>query len=59
MELQQAEEQCFQQVCSLGELQELRKKRVMVGGRAVVLFHLKDTEIYALDHFCYRRLLSL
>lgn len=63
MESQQAtkqEEEDFQQVCSLGELEELGRKRVTVGGRAVVLFHLKDTgNIYALDHFCYRKLLNL
>lgn len=42
-------------VCSLSELQELGRKRVMSNGRAVVLFYLKESgNIHALDHFCYR-----
>ena len=41
--------------CSLTELQQLGRKRVTVEERVVVLFHVKG-QVYALDHFCYRKL---
>ena len=40
---------------SLAELQRLGRKRVTVEERVVVLFHVKG-KVYALDHFCYRKL---
>ena len=40
--------------CSLAELQRLGRKRVTVEERVVVLFHVKG-QLYALDHFCYRK----
>ena len=40
--------------CSLTELQQLGRKRVSVEERVVVLFHVNG-QIYALDHFCYRK----
>ena len=41
--------------CSLAELQQLGRKRVTVEERVVVVFHVKG-QVYALDHFCYRKL---
>lgn len=41
-------------VCSLSELQRLGRKRIILNERAVVLFHVKG-QVYALDHFCYRK----
>lgn len=44
----------YSQVCSFSELQRLGRKRVTLNDRVVVLFHVKG-EVYALDHFCYRK----
>ena len=49
----EAEGDGFHTVASLRELQAAGRKRVMVEGRAVVLFHVSG-RVYALDHFCYR-----
>lgn len=58
-ELEGAEEvACYNPVCTLNELQELGRKRVISNGRAVVVFYVHDTgNVYALDHFCYRELI--
>ena len=48
-----AEGDGFHAVASLRELQAAGRKRVMVEGRAVILFHVSE-RVYALDHFCYR-----
>lgn len=55
-ELEGAEEVArYNLVCTLSELQELGRKRVISNGRAVVVFCVEATgELYALDHFCYR-----
>ena len=40
---------------SLSELKQVGRKRVRLeNGRVIVLFYVKE-EIYALDHFCYRK----
>ena len=44
----------YQFACSLKELERLGRKRVTVEERVVVVFHVKG-QIYALDHFCYRK----
>ena len=45
----------YQFACSLKELEQLGRKRVTVEERVVVVFHIKG-QIYAMDHFCYRKL---
>jgi len=45
----------YKLICSLLELQKLKKKRVTVDDRVVVLFYVKGN-VYAIDHFCYRTL---
>ena len=40
--------------CSLKELEQAGRKRISLEERVVVLFHVKG-EVYALDHFCYRK----
>ena len=45
----------YQFACSLKELEQLGRKRVAVEERVVVVFHIKG-QIYAMDHFCYRKL---
>lgn len=49
--------QGYQFACSLKELERLGRKRITVEERVVVVFHVKG-QIYALDHFCYRKLQS-
>jgi nitrite reductase/ring-hydroxylating ferredoxin subunit len=49
--------QGYQFVCSLKELERLGRKRVTVEERVVVLFHVKG-QVYAMDHFCYRKWLK-
>ena len=40
---------------SISELKKVGRKRVRLeNGRVIVLFYVKE-EIYALDHFCYRK----
>ena len=48
-------EKGYQFACSLKELERLGRKRVTVEERVVVVFHVKG-QIYAMDHFCYRKL---
>ena len=43
----------YERACSLSELQAAGRKRVTVQGRIVALFHV-SSQVYALDHFCYR-----
>ena len=43
----------FHLVASLSELKKNGRKRVAVGERVVVVFHVAG-QLYALDHFCYR-----
>ena len=49
------EGQGYQFACSLKELEQLGRKRITVEERVVVVFHVKG-QVYALDHFCYRKL---
>lgn len=43
---------------SLSELQKTGKKRVILeNGRVIALFYVKD-QVYAMDHFCYRKSLA-
>ena len=46
--------QGYQFACSLKELEQLGRKRVTVEERVIVVFHVKG-QVYALDHFCYRK----
>lgn len=41
-------------VCSLSELQQLGRKKVIHKERVVVIFYVEG-KVYALDHFCYRK----
>ena len=43
----------FHLVSSLSELKKSGRKRVAVGDRVVVVFHVAG-QLYALDYFCYR-----
>lgn len=43
----------YEVACSFGELRDAGRKRVLINGRVVVLFHVRG-EVHALDHFCYR-----
>ena len=52
--MSEREDDAYHVVASLRELQATGRKRVMVEGRAVVLFHVSGS-VYALDHFCYRK----
>ena len=47
-------EKSYQFACSLKELERLGRKRITVEERVVVLFHVKG-QVYAIDHFCYRK----
>ena len=53
----EAESVGYNFACSLKELEQLGRKRVTVEERVVVVFHIKG-QIYAIDHFCYRKLTS-
>ena len=46
----------YRLICSLVDLQKLKKKRVTIDERVVVLFYVKG-KVYAIDHFCYRKYL--
>lgn len=43
----------FHLVSSLSELKKSGRKRLAVGDRVVVVFHVAG-QLYALDYFCYR-----
>ena len=46
----------FVNVMSVEELKQRTRAIVSVNDRIVALFYVKD-EIYAMDHFCYRKYL--
>lgn len=48
----------FHLVSSLSELKKSGRKRLAVGDRVVVVFHVAG-QLYALDYFCYRERKSL
>jgi len=48
----------FHLVSSLSELKKSGRKRLAVGDRMVVVFHVAG-QLYALDYFCYRERKSL
>ena len=50
---QEGDTEGYKKVCDLADLRTAGRKRVNVGGRIVVLFHVSN-QVYAMDHFCYR-----
>lgn len=47
-------EDSFVPVAPLKELRAAGRKRVTLNERVVILFYVNG-EVYALDHFCYRK----